>query len=764
LEEILSRGTASYRSGAWEDALACFDLALRLQPQRNDLHNIRARVCEQLGRLDEALNSIDCALQIEPGNLADLRNRASLLRRLGKPEAALSSLEAALALGPDDADTLVRRAMILNEVDRRDEALDCIERASRIQPDSTSIVNARVIILDNLGRYQEALLDLDRMLANDPDHLDAINNTGMILARIGELEKALICYDRSLALQSDQPQARYNRSLVRLGLGDWIRGFQEFESRWSTPPLQNRRPHGLGPLWTGEEDVNRKTVLLYHEQGYGDTLQCLRYVPQLTTRGASVILAVPEALRRLALTVPGVSQVVSGGEPLPHHDFQSPLMSLPLAFRTTPDTIPAPIPYLRAEKTLLDRWARRLGPRVKFRIGLVWGGRRYAPINYPRDIPLDDLRPLLELDAQFISLQKEVTACDRPALATLRHLELLGENLEDFADTAALIEQLDLVITVDTAIVHLAGALGKPVWLLNRKASCWRWLQSGTDSPWYPTLRQFRQVAVGDWNSVVHAVREAATVILREPPPKPVLPTVRADTAPPEVIRFVCATRVSQDEFFRTAPLGRSLPLYQGYPRNQVIELRLFADNRAGLPSVYNIAIEEARSKPAILVFIHDDVFLSDYHWATHLHTALGRFQIVGLAGNRRRVSGQASWMYLDGQFTRDNYDNLSGVIGHGASFPGLRQLSIYGAPGQEAKLLDGVMLAARSQLLIQRELRFDPRFQFDFYDMDFCRQAEARGIRMGTWPISIIHGSAGKLGGPGWRSAYADYLAKYNE
>jgi Glycosyltransferase like family len=229
-------------------------------------------------------------------------------------------------------------------------------------------------------------------------------------------------------------------------------------------------------------------------------------------------------------------------------------------------------------------------------------------------------------------------------------------------------------------------------------------------------------------------------------------------------IRLVTATRLSNAQFFSQAALGRSLPVYRTFPRRQHIELRLFANNEEGLPVIYNVAIEESRSDPAILIFIHDDVFLSDFYWAQHLREALSCFDLVGLAGNRRRVPRQASWMYLDDQFTRDNSENLSGVLGHGDPFPNLRELSVYGEPGQEVKLLDGVMMAVRSETLIDKDLRFDTRFKFHFYDMDFCRQAEVKNVRMGTWAISLVHASPGTLGVESWRAGYRDYLAKYGE
>lgn len=780
LDSLTHRAIQLFRNQQWQEALTCFDHVAEARPDSAEIHNYRARALESLNRPEDALHCLDLALGIDPHNRADLRNRAVILTKIGRFADALDDYDTALDLRPKDPDLLVRRAMVLNQLDRREEALSDVDCAVAGAPNDPDALNSRVIILDNLGRYTDALADIDRMLALKPNHLDAINNSGMILARLGRFREALICYDRSLSLKPIQAQAQYNRSLIRLALGDWIRGFQEFESRWHTAPLDRVRLPGLGPLWLGEDvDLHRKTILLYHEQGYGDTIQAVRYVPLLAERGAKVILAVPPALEVLMRSLPGVSEVVSGDQVLPQHDYQSPLMSLPLAFRTTPDTVPAPVPYLSANQSHVERWNQRLGPRARVRIGLAWGGRRYAPMNYPRDVSLAALRPLLLVDAQFVSLQKEVSESDQATLDQLPHLQRLGEELTDFADTAALIESLDLVITVDTAIAHLAGALGKPVWLMNRYASCWRWLQDRTDSPWYPTLRQFRQSTVGDWTAVITAIKNAASdfLRLRNPIGESTDQSRSSDAliAPPrgigphrhpakEKIRFVSATRLSREVFFATAPLGRSLPVYRTFPKRQVIELRLFSNNTEGLSSIYNTAIEEAKADPAILIFIHDDVYLSDYYWAEHLHEALGHFDLVGLAGNRRRVPRQASWMYLDDQFTRDNYDNLSGVLGHGDPFPNLRQLSVYGEPGQEVKLLDGVMLAVRSQSLIARELRFDPQFKFHFYDMDFCRQAEMKGIRMGTWAISVVHASAGKLGVVGWRASYRDYLTKYGE
>ena len=765
VDEILRQGILSFEKEDWQGALACFDTVARMRPHRNDFHNYRARANERLGRLGDALECLDRALAIDPRNPADLRNRAIVLRKLGDSAQALASFEAVLAILPDDPVALTKRALLLNEMGRREEALDCIDRVAQSDSDDLPVLNAKVIILENLGRYEEALRVLERMLNLSPTHTDAINNTGMMLARLGRFTESLQWYDRSLEVDPEQPQARYNRSLILLALGDWLRGFAQFEYRWQTESMKGARLTGLAPPWNGQ-DLRGKTLLLYHEQGYGDTLMCVRYVPLLAERGARVVLVVPLALEKLLRTVPGVAQVVSGATEVAHH-CHAPMMDLLRVFRTTPDTIPAPVPYLSADPVQVARWAQRLGPRTRPRVGLVWGGRRYAPINYPRDVPLEKLRPLCELDVEFIGVQKEMADSDRALLAQWPQLRSFGEALEDFADTAALLQNLDLVIAADTAVAHLAGALGKPVWLLNRYAACWRWQQRSSGSPWYPTLREFRQPQGGDWDTVVRAVAEAIPTEFSAPAgssaPVPPL-AARAHPLPRETIRLVCATRLSKEEFFRKTPLGRSLPSYQTFPKQQKIELRLFAENRAGLSGLYNTAIEETQRDPAVLVFIHDDVYLSDFFWSRHLHEALQSFDIVGMVGNKRRVPRQVSWMYLDEHWTCDSYDNFSGVLGHGEPFPDLKQLSVYGEPGAEVKLLDGVLLAARSRTLIERGLRFDPRFQFHFYDMDFCRQAELRQLRMGTCAMSLVHASSGMLGSEGWMAAYHAYLEKYGE
>lgn len=416
--------------------------------------------------------------------------RGLVLAKQGRFQEALASL-AIENIGWDDSDGLNTRGMVLTALERLDEALECFEHA----------------------------------LAVRPDFADAINNCGTVHARRGDFAAARGCYERSLALAPDQVHASYNLSTTLLALGEWSRGFREFEIRWKLFPHEAVRRNRLARAWLGEFDVSGKTLLLHHEQGYGDAMQFSRYAPLVAQRAGRVIIAVPRALRKLMDTLGSGVEVVADGDPMPAHDYCCGLMSLPAVFDTTPGNVPASVPYLKADPAAVDDWRRRLGAPSRARLGLVWSGRRYPPINRPRDIPLETIRPLLAVDAEFVSLQQGMTQQERELLGRHPNVRLHGEALTDFADTAALVANLDLVITVDTAIAHLAGALGKPVWLLNRFASCWRWLLKRTDSPWYPTMRLFRQPSLGDWKSVVEDVRTAAGEFIGR------LPATRSDSA-----------------------------------------------------------------------------------------------------------------------------------------------------------------------------------------------------------------------------------------
>ena len=513
---LLNRAVALNELDRCAEALACIEQALAISPDQPEALNTRGAILLKLDRAEEALACFDRVLTLAPDHSGVLGNRAVALGRLERFDEALACFDKASSLQPGDFSVSLNRAIALGKLYRYAEALQCVDQALAIQPDHVEALNNRGSTLLRINRLEEALACLDRAVAIDPDHIEALNTRGAILWGMNRAEEARGCFTRILDIRPGHINATNNLSFIDLAFGDLPKGFRGQEIRWQTEMLRRNKPRMSSALWLGQESLEGKTILLCHEQGFGDTLQFVRYLPLVAERAGRVVLAVPPALRSILQSLPARFDIVTEGELLPPHDYHCPIMSLPLAFGTTLDSVPANVPYLAAEPARIADWAARLGQPRKPRIGLVWAGRQTPPVNYPRDMSLQLLQPLLELDAEFISLQKDIPAGDRALLEALPRIARHGESLGDFSDTAALIANLDLVITVDTSVSHLAAAMGKPVWLMNRHASCWRWLRDRDDSPWYPGLRQFRQHSLGDWDGVVRRVREAAEQFLQE--------------------------------------------------------------------------------------------------------------------------------------------------------------------------------------------------------------------------------------------------------
>jgi hypothetical protein len=302
-------------------------------------------------------------------------------------------------------------------------------------------------------------------------------------------------------------EAHWNEALLRLLTGDFSRGWAKYEWRWRNESLALSTRNFSQPLWLGAEAIDGKTILLHSEQGLGDTIQFCRYVPLVAARGARVILEVERPLHEIMTNLAGATEVISKGDALPDFDFHCPLLSLPLAFGTHLETIPSLTSYLRAPGQTLKHWQARLGPKARPRIGLVWSGRPAHKNDQNRSISLRSLLPLLDIEATFVSLQKDVRSDDAAVLKECNDVLHFGDELKDFSDTAALILQLDLVISVDTSVAHLAGALGEPVWILLPYNPDWRWLLDRDDSPWYPSARLFRQQQIGNWAGVIDQVK-----------------------------------------------------------------------------------------------------------------------------------------------------------------------------------------------------------------------------------------------------------------
>jgi tetratricopeptide (TPR) repeat protein len=363
------------------------------------------------------------------------------------------------------------------------------------------------VLQSKMGNRDKALASYDRALSVRPDSTEVLSNRGNTLHELKRFEEALASYDRALTLRPDYAAAHYNEALCRLLVGDFERGWNKNEWRWQTNQVAKR--NFTKPQWLGHENIAGKTILLYAEQGFGDAIQFCRYVPLVAKRGAHVILEVPKPLQELMSNLTGVAQIASNGDPLPDFDFHCSLLSLPLAFGTRLATIPAAIPYLRASSPALNDWDTRLGPRGRPRIGLAWSGHPAHKKDHNRSISLGSLLSLLEINATFVSLQKDIRPDDATVLKDRSDICHFGDALESFSDTAALMSHLDLVISVDTSAAHLAGALAKPVWVLLPFIPDWRWLLDRDDNPWYPTARLFRQDATRGWDNVIERVHAA---------------------------------------------------------------------------------------------------------------------------------------------------------------------------------------------------------------------------------------------------------------
>ena len=541
LEALDNRGNILIALGRADDALESYDRAIALQPAYIKARINRAKALRLVGALDDALAAYDAMLAEDIGTLdaAEAHHgRANVLRHLRRAEPALEAYQQAVLLAPKSApfraslghlmtdvghlDSALRcfdvaialdpelpashngRGIVLQRLRRRDEAMAAFERALAIDPAFTDSLLNRGNVLQDMGRSDEALAVYDEVLALKGDSPATWNNRGNVYEAMRRYEDALHCFDRSLEIDQDYAPAHWNRALLNLQYGALLDGWKGYEWRWSNELLSvyNERRDFKAPLWLGAESLEGKTILLFAEQGLGDSLQFCRYVPLVKARGARVVLEVQRPLVGLLKSLDGVDVVLAKGETLPPFDFHCPLMSLPLAFGTEVDTIPAAPRYLDADPARVAAWQARLGPRQRPRVGLVWSGNVQHANDHNRSIPFAQLAPLLGLDCDFYSLQKEYRPADLPELDA-SVVQRMDAHLNDFADTAALCEAMDVVIAVDTSVAHLAAALGRPVWLLLPHVADWRWLTAREDSPWYPSVRLLRQPARGDYAAAI---------------------------------------------------------------------------------------------------------------------------------------------------------------------------------------------------------------------------------------------------------------------
>jgi tetratricopeptide (TPR) repeat protein len=508
VDALNNRGITLQKLDKQEDALASFARALALRPNYPEALSNCGKALSVLGRNDEALVSYDRARALKPHYPEALHGKGLVLQALGRHEEAVACYRQALALKPDDSETFNNLGVALLKTKCYTDALANCDQALALRPDFHEAFSNRGAILLALGRYAEALASIDQALALKPDFVEALINSGNTLQALRRHAEAIERYRRAVAITPGYPGALYNESLAHLCLGDFQAGWEQYEFRWTRKEAPEQRPF-KSPKWLGGNAIVGKRLLLWAEQGLGDTIQFCRYAPILARKGVEVILEVPSPLEALLGTLEGVTAITTEPEFRPAHDYHCPLLSLPLALRREISGIPNDVPYLAAAPDKFQAWKQVLEQDGGRKVGIVCSGNPNHLSDRNRSIPLRQFSPLLETGASFYLLQTECRAEDEAFLSETSRIRDLRQRLTDFTETAALIACLDLVISVDTSVAHLAGALGKPVWILLPFSPDWRWMLDREDSPWYPTARLFRQTEMGDWQGVIERVREA---------------------------------------------------------------------------------------------------------------------------------------------------------------------------------------------------------------------------------------------------------------
>jgi tetratricopeptide (TPR) repeat protein len=518
-EYLTSLGNMLLQQGRREDALATFDKAAQLSPNDADVWRNLGNVLAEMGRPGDAILSFQHALKLNPRHWDAADKCGSSLFGLRRLEEALIYLNLSDKLQPDRASTLQMRAIVMFGLDRFEEGLADIKRAHALGPANADICNNIGVFLRRLGREEQALSWFDQALELRPDFLATFANKASALMHMHRFAEALAVYDEMKVIDPGHAGATYNASLLHLLTGNFELGWAGREARSKVPNLPIARFELPQPKWLGKESIHGKTILIHTDEGLGDSIQFLRYVPMVAALGARVVLVVEDTVCPLLSGLDGVSQYVpmSAGT-LPAFDIYCPMSSLPLAFGTRLDTIPSATPYLSAPGRSLQAWEDRLGAHDRLRVGLVWSGNPKHGNDYNRSIPLSMLARILDVDATFVSLQKDPRPGDRATLLERSEIIDLTTHLTDFAETAALVSCLDLVITVDTSVAHLAGALGRPTWILLPYTPDYRWLLDRDDSPWYPSARLFRQDETRDHARVINKVRSElnATITARK--------------------------------------------------------------------------------------------------------------------------------------------------------------------------------------------------------------------------------------------------------
>lgn len=499
--------TGLNRLNRLEEAVEAYSRSVDLDGTSATVFNDFGKVLEGLGKTAPALAAYAQAVIVDPMFAAAHVNLARMLHKFERYDDAITSLDAAAALAPDNVDAFNWRSAVMFAMKRYQEALASAEQAIAINSEAFEPHNQNAIALYRLGRFDEAIAAFDRAMARNPRSAEVHLNRSSILIDLHRFDEGLKAVQTAIEIRPDYAEAHNNLGLYSLLLGRFDIGWRQTEWRWKCPTLKLKDRGFNQPVWLGGESVNGKTILLYNDQGMGDAINFARYATLLAGQGAKPILAVDAPLVDILATIEGIAGCIDIEQPLPDFDMHCALSSLPLAFNTQLDTIPAQVPYVKSLAT--DKWEKRLGEKRSPRIGLVWSGNPNHGNDHNRSLKFSQIEPLLDLPFEFYSLQKDVRASDVDALTACPLITPLGDEITTFGDTTALLSELDLLITADTSIAHVAGAIAMPTWVMLPYTPDWRWMLGRSDSPWYPTLRLFRQDEQRNYASVIANLRAA---------------------------------------------------------------------------------------------------------------------------------------------------------------------------------------------------------------------------------------------------------------
>jgi len=504
-----NRGNALKELKRLDQALMSYDKAISLKPDYAVAYYNLGFAFQELKRLNEALESYDKAISLKPDYAEGYSNRGNALKELKLLDEALVSYDKAISIHSDFAEAYYNRGVALIELKRLEEALVSFDKAISIKPDFAEAYSNRGQALQELQRLEDALVSYGKAITLKPDYAEAYSNRGVALQELKALDEAVANYHKAISIESNYAEANFNLSLCHLLMGNFKDGWKGYEWRWKNENIIKNSGvrNFLHPLWLGAEPLKNKTILLYAEQGLGDTIQFCRYVSLVAELGAKVIVEVQRPLAKLLKNLEGASQIIAMGDKHPEFDFQCPLLSLPLAFNTELTTIPPASKYITSDSEHLATWQAKLGEKARLRVGLVWSGSTGHKNDHNRSLTLLRLLPHLPSHIEYVCLQKEIRDIDQAILAKQSGIQFFGKELEDFTDTAALCSLMDLVISVDTSVAHLAATLGKPTWVLLPFCPDWRWLLDEDKSPWYPSAKLYRQENMNDWGGVLEKIK-----------------------------------------------------------------------------------------------------------------------------------------------------------------------------------------------------------------------------------------------------------------